>query len=124
MDPGYVVPARNAADEYRFQLEPAFVWLRLARWVPHLLRDGPRHGDQLVFPASLSSETGNDSRANISGDIALGNVARDRLDGRGRSHLPRAEVESNRQDFSRLEGEADRQRRCSDAISCRWLCCH
>src|SRR5436309_11148730 len=108
MDSGYVVSAWNAADEYRFELEPAFVWLRPARWVPHLLCDGPRHGDQLVLPASLSPETGNDSRADISGDVALGNVARDRLDGRRGPHLTRAEVESNRQDFSWFEGEPDR----------------
>src|SRR6266487_3077549 len=108
MDSGHVVPARNATDEYRFQLEPAFVWLRPARRVPHLLCDGPRHGDQLVLPASLSPETGNDSRADISGDVALGDVARDRLDGGWRPHLTRAEVESNRQDVSWFKGEPDR----------------
>ncbi len=73
-----------------------------------LLCDGPRHGDQLVLPASLSPETGNDSRADISGDVALGDVARDRLDGGWRPHLTRAEVESNRQDVSWFEGEPDR----------------
>ena len=70
--------------------------------------DGHRHGDQLVHSAALPAVARNDYRADLSGNIALGDVAGNWFDGCGRIDVAGPEMEFDRQDLSRSEVEYDR----------------
>src|SRR5206468_3708801 len=58
----------------------------------------------------------NDYRAYLSGDLALGDVAGNRVDGCGRADFVSAEMEFDRQDFSWIEDEQGGEQRVPDEL--------
>src|SRR5437868_2333299 len=101
----HVVYSGSAGDEYRLQHQLVEFRIGTAGWLSYLSGDGHRHRDQLVHSAALSAVAWNDYGADISRDLALGDVAGNRVDGCGRIDVAGAEMEFDRQDFSRAEDE-------------------
>src|SRR5437868_2633846 len=101
----YLVYSGSASDEYRLQYQPAEFRFRVAGRFSYLSGDGDRNGNQLVHSAALSAVAWNDYRADLSGDITLGDVAGHWIDGGGRSDFVSAEMEFDRQNLSWIEDE-------------------